>query len=117
MLTSPTVVHGSSRPSTAAELAAQLRPHLDQLQAFVTVASQQAAQTALSEFMPFQGDESGLERVEKRLEDYFVEAKVNADENVRETMREAMREMSLRANQVRGKGVRERTSAEASMEV
>ena len=122
LLTSPTMVDGSSKPSTAAELAAQLRPHLDQLQVLVTIMTQQAAQTVESEFMPFQGEESGLERVERRLEDYFVESKVNTDENVRGAMREAMREMSMRArsresNGVQGRGVRERASAEASVAI
>ena len=121
LLTSPTMVDDSSKPSTAAELAAQLRPHLDQLQILATVTEQQAVQTVISEFMPFQGDEPGLERVEKRLEDYFVESKVNADENVRGAMREALREMSVRArsranNGEQDSGVRERTSAESSAE-
>lgn len=118
LLTSPAVVDGSNKPNTAAELVAQLRPRLDQLQALVTITSQQAVQSVESEFMPFQGEESGLERVERRLEDYFVESKVNADENVRQAMREAMREMLMRrsraGNGVQGGGVRERASAEAS---
>lgn len=93
MLSPPTVqAQTSSQPSTAAELAAQLRPQLQQLEAIARIVDSQAQQAMAAEFMPFQGDEKAAAELEGRLEEFLVEQQLRGDDAVRKAMAEAVRE-------------------------
>ncbi|KAF8474219.1 hypothetical protein BDZ91DRAFT_713874 [Kalaharituber pfeilii] len=103
---STTAPTAPSKPSTASEAYAALRPYLAKLQALANILENQSNQALAAEFMPFQGDKEGVERLEEALEGYIVEGIMRGDEEVREALGRAMREKRERASLSRATGLR-----------
>lgn len=70
-----------------------MRPYIGKLEALATVLDQQAGQVVMTEFMPFQGSEELVGRLEGVLEEYLIETQIRGDEGVRAAMGRAMRAM------------------------